>query len=43
MFEELFAKQPRVEFEVELSREKIDAFETQGFTSIERITTDEEL
>jgi hypothetical protein len=43
VFEELFARQPRVEFDVELSPERIDAFWAQGFTSIERITTDEEL
>jgi hypothetical protein len=41
--EELMARRPEVEFPVRLSPAQCDQFRECGFTSIERITTDEEL
>jgi hypothetical protein len=41
--DDLMTQRPKVEFAVELSPDRIEEFRTQGFTSIERITTDEEL
>jgi hypothetical protein len=41
--EELMARRPEVDFAVELTAQKLDEFRERGFTSIDRITTDEEL
>lgn len=40
--EDILARQPRTELEVALPPAAIEAFETRGFISIPRITTDEE-
>jgi hypothetical protein len=41
--EDILARQPRTTFEVSLQPADVEAFETRGFTSIPRITTDEEV
>jgi hypothetical protein len=41
--EELMAKRPRAPFEASLRPEAVTEFNERGFTSIERITTDEEI
>ena len=41
--DELMARRPKVEFAVELPRECVEEFRERGFTSIGRITADEEL
>ncbi len=41
--EELMAHRPEVGFTVELAARKLGEFRERGFTSIERITSDEEL
>ncbi|MGH7949157.1 MAG: hypothetical protein ACREQF_08040, partial [Candidatus Binataceae bacterium] len=40
---ELIARRPHVEFAVELPERTVAEFGERGFTSIERVTTDEEL
>jgi len=41
--DDLMTRRPKLEFAVELSAARIEEFRTQGFTSIDRVTTDEEL
>src|SRR6185437_11210255 len=41
--EAVVARKPRAELEVELTAAHVEAFETNGWTSIPRITTDEEV
>ncbi len=41
--EEVLARKPEVEFDLELSAADVGAFEANGFISIPRITTDEEV
>ena len=41
--EDILADQPQSDFIPELSAEQVDSFRTRGFTSIDRITTDEEV
>jgi hypothetical protein len=43
MIDELLARRPEVDFEPELPADRIEAFREQGFTSLPRITSDEEL
>lgn len=41
--EEILADQPRADFEPVLAQANVESFREQGFTSIQRITTDEEV
>src|SRR5215216_3754309 len=41
--EAILADQPKSRFTAELTDEQVQSFETRGFTSIARITTDEEV
>src|SRR5258708_220196 len=41
--DELMTHRPKVEFAVELSATRVEEFRTRGFTSIDRITTHEEV
>ncbi len=43
MFDEILAGRPEAEFDARLTPEQVDEFRTQGFTSIEQITTTDEL
>ncbi len=43
MFDDIVARRPKTELEARLTQEQIQEFRTRGFTSIEQITTTEEL
>jgi hypothetical protein len=43
MIDELFARRPEVTFEPELGAAQVEEFRARGFTSVARITSDEEL
>ena len=43
MFEEIVARRPQADHEARLEPEQVEAFREDGFTSIERITSDEEI
>ncbi len=43
MIDELLARRPEVDFEPELGAATIEEFHERGFTSVPRITSDEEL
>src|SRR5471032_2514187 len=41
--DEVLARQPKASLDVSLGAAEVEAFETQGYISIDRITTDEEV